>query len=229
MTAATDHNDDDVALAGEYVLGLLPADDLRGFELRLRDSSDMRRLVVEWDEYFIPLAAEIPEVAPPPAIQARVERRLFGAPRRRWPLPWQGTLAGGIIAAALIVGLMFLTPPDQPDALATHTAQIAAEDRSLLIAATLDDDTGEIRLHRTEGAARAGRSLELWLIPEGADGPISLGLLGDDEVTVLTLAPEQRAALQGAVLAVSDEPEGGSPTGAPTGEVLAVGEISPAA
>ena len=229
MTGVTDHDDDDVALAGEYVLGLLPAEELRGFELRLRDETTLRSMVVTWDEHFVALADNIPETTPPPAIQARIERRLFGAPRRRWPLPWQGTLAGGLIAAALIVGLMFLTPPDRPAPMATHTAHIAAEDSSLLIAATLDQTTGEIRLNRTEGTPRAGRSLELWLIPEGADGPISLGLLGEEPVTVLTLAPEQRAALQGAVLAVSDEPEGGSPTGAPTGDVLAVGAISPAA
>ena len=36
-----------------------------------------------------------------------------------------------------------------------------------------------------------------------------------------------RAALEGAVLAISDEPTGGSPTGAPTGDVLALGEITP--
>jgi len=34
-----------------------------------------------------------------------------------------------------------------------------------------------------------------------------------------------RRRVAGAVLAISDEPEGGSPTGAPTGDVLAVGPV----
>ena len=35
------------------------------------------------------------------------------------------------------------------------------------------------------------------------------------------------ASLAGGVLAISDEPDGGSPTGLPTGAVLATGQVLP--
>jgi anti-sigma-K factor RskA len=42
----------------------------------------------------------------------------------------------------------------------------------------------------------------------------------------LPLPEALRGTVAGLVLAVSDEPPGGSPTGAPTGAVLAVGQVS---
>ncbi|MDZ5460576.1 anti-sigma factor, partial [Azohydromonas lata] len=70
------------------------------------------------------------------------------------------------------------------------------------------------------------RALELWALPpQGA--PRSLGLISPQGVTVL---PRERlpAAVLGpgtAALAVSLEPAGGSPTGAPTGPVLYSGRL----
>ena len=73
----------------------------------------------------------------------------------------------------------------------------------------------------------AGKSHELWALPEGGGAPVSLGLLpqAGEQHRVLTAA--QRAALAGSKqIAVSLEPEGGSPTGAPTGPVLLVAPVS---
>jgi anti-sigma-K factor RskA len=67
----------------------------------------------------------------------------------------------------------------------------------------------------------ANRSLELWsLPPQGA--PRSLGLIAADKATVV----QRGKVLDGtAAFAVSLEPAGGSPTGAPTGPVLYVGKL----
>jgi anti-sigma-K factor RskA len=70
------------------------------------------------------------------------------------------------------------------------------------------------------------RSRELWALPEGA-APVSLGLMPERGKVRLALDDRQRAALAQAVkVAVSDEPEGGSPTGAPTGAVLWVADLA---
>ena len=66
---------------------------------------------------------------------------------------------------------------------------------------------------------------ELWLIP--TDGkPRALGLLQADHAVTITvptaLAPLAR---RDSVLAVSLEPPGGSPTGQPTGPVIASGKL----
>ncbi len=73
------------------------------------------------------------------------------------------------------------------------------------------------------GALGAGRALELWAVP-AAGAPRSLGLVSAQaERTVLRdLQVEGTTAF-----ALSLEPAGGSPTGAPTGPVLAVGALPP--
>jgi anti-sigma-K factor RskA len=69
------------------------------------------------------------------------------------------------------------------------------------------------------------RSRELWALPEGG-APVSLGLMPASGSIDLALDDRQRAALAAAKnIAVSDEPAGGSPTGAPTGEVLYVAAL----
>ncbi len=68
----------------------------------------------------------------------------------------------------------------------------------------------------------AQQSLELWALPK-AGPPASLGLISSDKLTALS-----KKALPGDTkgLAVSLEPLGGSPTGAPTGPVLFVGDLT---
>jgi anti-sigma-K factor RskA len=71
-----------------------------------------------------------------------------------------------------------------------------------------------------------GRSLQMWLIPPGGK-PVSLGVIppgGDGEIK---LASAQKALMgESSTLAVSLEPEGGSPTGQPTGPVLYQGTLT---
>ncbi|MFP5406588.1 MAG: anti-sigma factor domain-containing protein, partial [Gammaproteobacteria bacterium] len=83
---------------------------------------------------------------------------------------------------------------------------------------------GSVRLTplaRTEVGPR--QALELWTRPDGAPAPVSLGLVAADRSTLI---PPDRLPGIGArqFFAVSLEPESGSPTGSPTGPVLAAGE-----
>ncbi|MCU0762689.1 MAG: anti-sigma factor, partial [Hydrogenophaga sp.] len=63
---------------------------------------------------------------------------------------------------------------------------------------------------------------ELWSVP-AQGGPRSLGLVRADTATTLLL---QAGVKEGtAAFAVSIEPAGGSPTGAPTGPIVSLGQI----
>jgi anti-sigma-K factor RskA len=75
-------------------------------------------------------------------------------------------------------------------------------------------------------SADATREPELWLIP--ADGkPRPLGMLRADRAVTIKLPTDLAALTVGnAVLAVSLEPPGGSPTGSPTGPVIATGKLT---
>jgi anti-sigma-K factor RskA len=73
--------------------------------------------------------------------------------------------------------------------------------------------------------AGPAQSDELWLLPAEGGAPISLAVLGTLDARV-ALPPERRDRLRaGARLAVSVEPAGGSPRGAPTGPVILIGEV----
>jgi len=65
----------------------------------------------------------------------------------------------------------------------------------------------------------------LWMLPGGKAAPISLGLVGLVPVQLIRLGREHAHAIGEAWgMALSIEPEGGSPTGAPTGPVIFRGQ-----
>lgn len=227
MTTTDDHNDD-VALAGEYALHLLDAETRRAFEKRLDNEHALRVLLSEWDEHFVALSDEIAPISPPPAVKSRIEAVLFAEPTKaRSGLSFWYTVLGAGFAAALGIAVFLSVSPDMPpDPFApSFTAELAAEDQSLVVQASYEPGTGILRIDRQAGQAREGRVLELWLIAEGATAPISLGVLPADTATDIVLPDDLVDSIAGGTLAISDEPIGGSTTGSPTGDVLATGVV----
>ncbi|WP_178123844.1 anti-sigma factor domain-containing protein, partial [Pseudomonas sp. BAV 4579] len=96
---------------------------------------------------------------------------------------------------------------------------------SLAFSVTLQGNGRQLLFVPTGKSDWPDRSAEVWIIT--ADGkPRSLGLL--DDATAVTLAVPAGLApalTPGAVLAISLEPRTGSPTGLPTGPVIAQGKI----
>ena len=92
--------------------------------------------------------------------------------------------------------------------------------------ATIDTKRGTIAVVPAAFTADATRVPELWLIP--ADGkPRPLGLLQADRAVTITIPPQFAGqTVSNAVLAVSLEPPGGSPTGLPTGPVIGTGKLT---
>ncbi|WP_324755042.1 anti-sigma factor [Roseovarius sp. Pro17] len=221
---------DDPVLAGEYALGLLGPDSASAFEARLVGEPQLRALYADWAEDLAGLTDSIAPVDPPAAVQGRIEAQLFGNTTVRRPfagLRGLGWLIGGGVAAALALFVALNTGilgqgPDLPG----YTAQIAAEDGSMLLLASYDANDGALIIQHSRGAAPEGRALELWLIA-GDAAPVSLGVLPEADDASLTVDEALRAQMPGGVLAISDEPPGGSPTGAPTGSVLATGAVTP--
>src|SRR5690606_26263636 len=82
-----------------------------------------------------------------------------------------------------------------------------------------------IDLSHVAGERAADKDFELWMI-EGKNPPVSMGVIPAGSVAHVSVPPAAREKLaQGAVLAVSLEPAGGSPTGQPTGPVVAAGDL----
>lgn len=205
------HEEDD-ALAGEYVLGVLDLAERSATEARIKTDASFAALVAAWEDRLSGLNDDYAEVAAP-NLMPKIEARLFpvaAKPQRNW-LAW---LSGAAVAAALVLAVVVVQRPSAPELVAT----LQAEGQPLVIAASFGD--GTLNITRAGGPeAAAGQVYELWLIA-GENPPVSLGLIeGDTTSRPLDALPE------GAVLAISLEPAGGSTTGQPTGPVLVTGVI----
>ncbi|MBT8416851.1 MAG: anti-sigma factor, partial [Silicimonas sp.] len=202
-------------------------DERSAFESRLAVERDLMRRVWQWEIWLGTLADEVEEVAPPASMRQRVLSSIEarGSPRFRAGL-WS-LLLGGLAAASLLLFMVFgdtLRPPQ--DLTPEFQAELTAEDGSLVLIAGVIPATHEIVIERVTGAPPQGRVHELWLIAEGAVAPVSLGVLENEGVTRIRVPDEIAPGVRTGTIAISDEPPGGSPTGAPTGTVLATATFS---
>ena len=153
---------------------------------------------------------------------------LFGPPEKKKGLIARlgllGTVIGGVIGAVVVLAMPdrigFMQDPAQ-----TYVAELTDDLDTFVVQARFDPASNQLDLTRTAGGPREGRALEIWLIA-GDNAPVSLGVWPKGQANAVPDIPADLALqMAGGVLAVSDEPEGGSPTGAPTGDVLAVGQV----
>lgn len=215
--------DEDAALAGEYVLGVLDAAERAAVERRLRTDPAFAAEVAAWERKLGGLNDAFP-AEPAPNLMPAIEARLFGKPARSGGMGragwWMRFVTGGAVAGILAILALNIVPPPKGVGPALQ-ATLQAEGQALVFAARYDAGAGELTVTRTAGPeAEAGRVHELWLIADGK-APVPLGLIDAAELRIpLSALPEA------AVLAVSLEPAGGSTTGAPTGPVLVTGVVT---
>jgi len=137
---------------------------------------------------------------------------------------WRGLALAGF-ALAFALGVTLLAPtPERPDE--RIVVLLAGQDAKPVVLVSADRG-GRFLTVKAIGAMNvpADRSLELWALPEGRS-PQALGLVPATGIARLPLAAPADAALRDTpALAVSLEPAGGSPTGAPTGPVLYTGGV----
>jgi anti-sigma-K factor RskA len=229
-------------LAAEYVLGTLPAAERARLVERLSREPALREAVRRWQARLAPLLETAPAEAPPPSLWRAIERATHaggavpaGGPfadkaandnvaalRRKLAL-WRGAaLAATALAVAAVFDLAdVLRPPPAPGS--RYVAVVDTDGREPAMVAEVDTGSGTITVRSLAAEAPAGRSLELWHVAEGA-APVSLGVIEPGR-EAQTIAAENAPA--GGVLAVSVEPPGGSPSGAPTGPVVYTGRLIP--
>ncbi len=211
-------------LAGEYVLGTMPAGARRRFERLMRDDATLTALVGAWEARLAPLDEATEAVAPPDRLWRAIDRRVGpGAParRRRRGFWFWRELATGAAAASLALILFFALAPSPPEA---RVVAILADDggQPAWVALT-GPGPGQVSVSAIRGVANdPEHSFQLWGLAGGAPRP--LGLLHNAPGERLSLAAADIPATGGA-LAISREPPGGSPTGAPTGPVLYQGKV----
>ena len=190
--------------------------------------------VAFWEERLGGLADAVAPVTPPENAWSRIEAAI-AAPATAAPRPsslwqslafWRGfaigsaTLAAASIAALAYIGLV---PAARAPLMATlggtggqpnFVAAVTATGNSLTVvpASLLTNDP---------------RAIELWLIPAGEPARTRSGSSSPAGRSGSMFPPDlARRLTSDATLAVSLEPPGGSPTGLPTGPVVALGKLT---
>ena len=222
------------ALAMDHALGGGSRAERKAAELRLLSDPEFRAAVERWQTLLAPLDDVTPGVAPPPSVWAAIAAEVEPQPRRAAALPavaggwwnnlglWRGlAFAGPVLTVVAVTVLVQGTwYPGAPAAVAGGPALIATladADGKPLIAAAFDPASDK---------AIGGTVPELWVI-EGKNPPRSLGVIDIAVGRSQTIPRDRLAGLKpGVILAISIEPTGGSPTGAPTGPVIATGKLS---
>ena len=241
-------DDADDALAMDYALGTLDRDARRGVERRMRSDPGFCALVEGWQRDLAPLDAETPPVMPPLAVWEAIAAEIAPArvlPLASMPVParaltaaapqprlrdslalWRGLAVAGMAAAAIAITQIgpAPVPPGAPPPMLV--AALAGADGTPLLSAAYDPVRGAVVLTPATQRDDAGKSPELWVI-EGDKPPRSLGVIDIHGANAHAVSSKQLTGLApGSVLAISIEPLGGSPTGLPTGPVVATGKLT---
>jgi anti-sigma-K factor RskA len=239
MSIPADDDNPDLRYA-EYVLGVLDADARAAVEREMAESEAAAGAIELWRRRLLPLSSEIAAREPPPHVWERIRASLQlttqagrvprGEERARWRdslrfWQWLNLGTAMLLVACVAVLLVSRRPAQVP-----------------YMAATLEHANGQVRWTAFMDVERArlivvpapslafpaGRAPQLWLIAKGHK-PVSAGLISPAAAVTLQLDSTMLARLgRTAILAVSVEPPGGSPTGQPTGRVIATGAISAA-
>jgi anti-sigma-K factor RskA len=237
-------------LAGEYVLGVLDAEQRRMAEQRIANEPSFAGEIATWEHHLMALTTEIAPVAVPDYVWARISNALgFGPSLRHAAKPerssfwnsvgvWRWLSAGGF-ATAMVCAIALFNVPHTPAPVAPPVAvvpavveplpmisNLAREDGKPGFMAAVDKHSGRMRIMPIQPIIQEGRVQELWLIP--AEGtPHSLGIVSAEHAQSGQLPERMLSMLDSrAIFAVTLEPPGGGPGGKPSGPITAKGVIA---
>jgi anti-sigma-K factor RskA len=239
------------ALAGEYVLGLLEGADRIAFEQRLESDPELAASVESWRSHFAGIDATATPLAPSPALWSQIEAELAmlaqnatparaatTAQRKAHPsagsrlsawwnslFVWRGAAFAGALAAILL-------------AIGLNGALDRARRQPVMVAVLLTEASVAAAVVNTFADGRVemvplqaihvpeGKALEIWTLWDRTVGPRSVGLIERARTTSLRL--DQLPLGKDQLFEITIEAATGSPTGRPTGPVVAKGTTAQA-
>jgi len=230
-------------IADEYVLGLLEPGVQAEIEAALEHDPGLRAAVAASRDRFLPLDTGVEPAVAGEELWSRIEAALpaagvvaagpppeAAAPPSPTPRPssndnnrpraWRTAALSALAASLLLaVGLGWaLTRTVEPLVIAVlldETGGIQA------VVEGFGDDTAKVRM-LNDVAVPAGKTIQVWTLPTREMGPVSLGLVQGSRSAVLDGPPLPRPR-RDQLYELTLEQAGGSPTGRPTGPILAKG------
>ena len=223
----------DEIISGEYVLGVLSAEDRRRVEARMAVDRRFAQQVRRWQANLSGFTGDADETQPSAPLYNRLERRLFGADApmqsgflvRLWEsvMFWRGL---ALMSMAMAAGLGVLhgvgLPPAGP-AVRPLVAELSGRDAPFNLIAAFDSANGRLSVVPIALKQPEPKSLEVWIVEEGKP-PRSIGVLPDNGNGEIVVGAElRRLFAEGRIITITVEPFGGAPEGKPTGPVIASG------
>jgi anti-sigma-K factor RskA len=236
-------------LAADYVLGLADGPELERAERLEKTDALFSALVSNWRDKMTDIDRLAPERAPMALNWETIEQALDAREKQPGALANSGSqafdvrpswistfwdslgfwrpagLAAGFAAIVLAIGLgsQLLRPATQPVYVAVLQT---GEGRAAAVVNAFADGTVTLVPLESIGVPE-GRILEVWTLQTREQGPVSIGRMDRARTLKLDLkALKQPNA--GHLFEITVEPQGGSPTGRPTGPILMKGLASTA-
>lgn len=232
--------DDLDILTDEYVLGLLDEAEAGEVERQLAAEPLLRAALERSRRRYLALDLGARPLPTPEGLWDRIADRLgeagLDAPPRlpkpviraepanlpHPPRSWlRRHLATGIAAGVgLFLGAVLGREALQPDPVVL-TVLVNAAGAPLAVVEDFGDAQARVRFV-AEVVVPEGRQMQVWTLPSAETGPVSLGLLQGPAGQLLR-GPDLPPPAQGQLYEITLEQIGGSPTGRPTGPVVAKG------
>ncbi|MEQ1577799.1 MAG: anti-sigma factor [Hyphomicrobium sp.] len=229
--------DDIDGLAAEYVLGTLNREERLSVESRLLSEPALKAGIEAWQRRLTPLADTVTPVLPPPNLYNKIraqiglsahvislkarERQLTQRGNR-----WRNAAAAMTAMAASLVGVVAIREQHYQQMPTQFVAVLQAGDDKPAFLMTVDTRTHNCVITAVAAPKKAEKSYEVWMVHDQLPKPKSLGVMSEGDMNVMPMADgPDNDMFMNASFAVSLEPEGGSPTGAPTGPVLFSGKL----
>jgi len=191
-----------------------------------------------------PVAAEMPEIVPEPVVVepsnvVPLAGRKSGGQTFGWVMTAVAASLAGVIALQayrpeLLPEKLRIKPQIQVVEVAAPAAAPAAQFVAVLqqnstapaFILTVDTATKNFTVRKVGATPEPGKSYELWLVSDKLPRPRSLGVIGGSDFTIRpALSGYDTDTINKATYAVTIEPEGGSPSGVPTGAIVYTGKL----
>lgn len=236
------------ALAGEYVLGTLPAAARDTVTQRLATDTALQQAVADWEARLLPLTQLAEPVTPPAALWARIDDSLQAATHQRAAAPatptapqtnrraraprgerwwnhlglWRALAGSGFSMAAVLAAVLVtrVAPVAAPPQF--MVVLVAPQDKApgWVVQASSPQQISLIPLGVME--VPADQALEFWTKADDWSGPVSLGLVKPGQPLQIPL--DKLPPLQpNQLFELTLESPTGSPTGKPTGPIQFIG------
>lgn len=206
------------ALAGQYVLGTLNGLARKRFQRLMLSLPQAREATMMWEQNLNGLASAITPQAPDEHVWQHILDKIESNAQpiktviKPAPSVWR-TWSFIATAACIILAFVVIKPVTQLQD-SQQIALVQNQDKQSLWIINVDEQALSVKAS-SKLVAQTDKDYELWMILQGQDTPISLGLLPKQGEKLL-IKDARFNAQNIALLAVSLEPLGGSPNGLPT-------------